>query len=104
MRTQDMINRIKAELGVNIHRVRVFHYVRADVLPDTRNKKSNGYRVWGEKDYARLKFAVLCSEVGIGTDIIGDAIRFQDFKQVSQLLEEKKKLYSMLNKLIISNS
>ena len=104
MRTVDMIQRLEKETGVKIHRVRVFHYVRKDVFPDCKEKNEFGYRTWGEGEYATLLFAVLCSEVGIGTDIIRDAIRFQDFKQVKLLLQDKSRLYSMLNKLIISNS
>lgn len=104
MRTVDMVNRLEKETGITIHRVRVFHYVRNGVFPDCKDRNEFGYRNWGEGEYATLKFAVLCSEVGIGTDIIRDAIRFKDFKQVSQLLKEKMTLYSILNKLIISNS
>ena len=104
MRTIDMIHRIEKETGVKIHRVRVFHYVRKGVFPDCKEKNEFGYRTWGEEEYARLKFAVLCSEVGIGTDIIRDAIRLRDFKQITVLLQDKSKLYSILNKLIISNS
>ena len=69
MQIHEVIKEIKRDTGILLSRSRLYHYDRVGLL-DGISRLENGYRVFDEINYEKLRFIVILSDVGIGLNEI----------------------------------
>lgn len=72
------IGETSRQLGISVDTLR--YYEKIDLLPPVHRKPS-GIRVYGEKDFSRIKFIKRAQSMGFSLDEIKELLRFREAPQ-----------------------
>jgi len=89
MRFKELVGRLYNETGIMSGKSKIGYYERLGLIAPRR--EGNNYRDFTDKEYEKIKFVSILTDLGICTKDIKEAIRCKDGSVIRKKLEKKEK-------------
>ena len=98
MYINEVIQKLKDEIGVETTRGNIRFYEREGIISPQRSPKNN-YRVYSHKDYVKIKLTIGLASLKFGLDYIKRILKRKDLSHVKRVLkdvETRRKVFKMI--------